>query len=182
MRRGSRRPLSRAARLTKEWWGFATFEPDTSEVQAATLAPGSLVSSFILSPQDALNAFDEPTVLRILVQVTPAFEAIGTNGLTVVSFGIIVADEAAVPAIGGATPDPLLNSDHDWLWRKDWAYVAPDTGAPDLYRYTFQEQWDDARAKRRIEAGQGLMFVATSNVASNANTRFWASGRVLLGH
>jgi len=178
--RKTSRPLSRAARLTKEWLGFATVDPDGSQDAAVVnLAAGTVFARWIVSPADAYDLFDQPTILRILVQVTPAFRSIEDLEGGFFAAGIIVTRDLG-PALGGP-PSPYFASD-DWVWSRQWNFVNASTLTQHEWSATQQDQYENVLTKRRVPSGYGIAYIAENRFTSAGDMLFSSTGRILLGH
>lgn len=180
--RSRRAPLSRAARLTKEWFSFWTAEDAPSFLPTAIqLAPTQSLQSWIIDPNVALSVLDEPTVLRTRVCVTPAFNGPAAGAGTFVSFGIRVTD--SLPTSNTDFESSRIRGDLDWIWTTQYDYVSPQAaGGPNIAGRTSQDQWDDVKTKRRIEAGQGLALFVKNEDSSAGVITFTVDGRILYGH
>ena len=181
-RRMSRRPLSRAARLTKEWSPFWTYSPTPADFAPVRIDVGDYFADWIIDPDSAVNLFDEPTVLRTVFQWAIAAAGGGpTPAKTMVSAGIIVCTATG----GDPTPlHPRADGWMDWLWTNTQGYFSnPLQDLPALWAYMSPaaDTWD-IRSKRRLEAGQGLAFIAVNDSNQSTDVMMAATGRVLLAH
>jgi hypothetical protein len=145
------------------------------------LANSTIFADWVLSPDDAVALFDEPTVLRTRVMLTPSFAGTGgAAGTVLVTAGIIVANNLL------SIPDPMVEAWKDWIWHSAWYMTAsPAENGPNTAAITQQDQWDDVKTKRRIEAGQGLMFVircSAPDVSVGSAAAANAFVRMLVGH
>jgi len=176
--RHTRRPLSRAARLTKEWIGFSLENPSSpGEPQTAYLNSGVYVTNWILSPSDALTVFDEPTILRCLIQTTTAFDQMAAGGMALVSYGLIACTELP-------TYSSYSAPDFDWIWMQ-WVTrnASAATVAPAAAGTADQSTLSDVRTKRKIDAGQGLAIVIQYEPGgAAAGVGAFVGGRCLYGH
>jgi len=188
--RRARRPQSRAARLTKEWYSFFTIDSVTNEFDTISLLPGRTFAAWILDPLLALGDFDEPTLLRTRIAMTAAFENPGQNDSEGLWAGIRLAsaDAASLGTFVTSSYAPVGNPYDggymDWVWHSTWALTAPNAaaGAPAVGSYLQQNQWDDVKTKRRIESGNGLIFMATTPPSNQGQVNFTMVGRQLVGH
>jgi len=179
--RRSRKPLSRAARLTKEWLGFVTADETGLEPQPIFTVPGNTYAAWIIDPDAALQAFDEPTVMRILVNVWPSFNALSLSEANLISLGIIVANELP----GALSRNSNARGDLDWLWVQYMGLVAPPTAAAPTTAGLGNGAFADIRTKRRLEAGQGLALCLAHEASAGALGSAAATmvqGRILYGH
>jgi hypothetical protein len=113
---------------------------------------------WILDPFTALDDFESPTVIRMLVSLAARTSNVVTATGLFIGFGIYIhtADEdepSALPTLGW---DPLADPQSDWLMR--WVRPLPAGGnVQDLVNNTAQEKEFDIRAKRKIPRGAGIL-------------------------
>lgn len=182
-----RRPLSRAARLTKEWGGFRTINEATGDPSNMVLPPGTMSESWILTPDDAIAEFDEPTIMRLLVNFSVTFNpALADGGAQLVSAGIRVATD--LTAALGTPKTPYTQPWLDWIWTSmvgwnDFPSASSLAGQPNGYVWMPGKAYDEVKTRRRLEAGEGLLAVVRNEFLEDggyASASF--SGRYLLAH
>jgi len=174
--RSSRRPASRAARLTKEWYGTWTFASDPESPTPITLASSSYFRDWIISPTDALNFFDEPTILRTVGSLWLAGDAIAATVATQVELGFIVTRDEG---LAGTPPirDPLLEADYDWMFTWYSGVIAPVAAGAGAWSEGFNF---NSLTRRKMPGGFGLA-VNVVNRGTGA-VRFMMQMRTLFAH
>jgi len=182
-RRYGRRPLSRAARLTKEWFGMYTFDANPDIPNTIGLAPNTVFMDWVFSPGDALDILDEPTVLRILVNVGAAFDLIAASGIALMSWGFLATRD---DGFSGLPPirDPMADSHMDWIaWGTHTAIAPASANVASAGQYLRRESIYDGRAKRKIDPGEGLAFYAGYSAGGYpANIRIHMNRRIRVAH
>jgi len=168
-----------------EWIGAHTSPTGTpGEFGIVGLATGTDVNEWLLTPGEAEEFFDEPTLVRTLIWPyvgllnSPAFTAIVGAGW----MGIMVAPG------GGAVPDPSINAnraDIDWLW---WVpFCLGNTGNADTIVSTFVASGTagnqyDIRSKRKIPSGYGLAFYMSTGLINNVPLGLAIQARMLFAN
>jgi len=159
-------------------------DPSTLDPVGIDFSIGDLFSEWIFSPQDCVDFFDKPTILRILMNIGMATNAgSGGTGAALWSWGII---NATAGDFSGTPPiyDPRAQGYFDWLATGNLAVIgAPGTAHPvTFYGMNQTGPLIDIRSRRIIEPGEGLLFCAASEVTSDSAVKTYMQGRVLLAH
>jgi len=175
-----RRSLVRVPRKTKEWVGFWTYPTTPTEAGPISLAAGSYFADWIVTPNAAIDQFDEPTVLRLIFNYIAPYNGFAAGGYNQIHMGIIVTRDTDS---AGGTPlyDPIYQGFWDWLWTFNAMAGAPSGAAAASTAQFSNGLYFDIKSRRKIEPGEGLLFVAT-NPNSGAASQLQLSGRVLLAH
>jgi len=170
------------------WTGFETSPTSTpGEWGSIKLNPGDFISSWILDPNDAIEFYDEPTLVRLLLRLTGVIAIPAANSANAweahVFAGIMTYKYDSLPT-------PYINVDDptkDWIWWSSLGFYhganeygtifsMPAEGGPQIGAY-------DIRAKRKIPEGHGLLMVITNfdtGLAEASPIRFYIGGRYLL--
>lgn len=182
-RRSFRRSGSRSGGRAKEWLQWNTFANESQPLcfnYPFAMGAATIVSAWILPPNVNLEEFDEPTVVR-MIQRWAYFGNLGPATSAHLAQGIIAwkSPDDASPA---NPPSPLLNGSYDWLWYNEFWLYNPSgvnnliVSSPGSDKVTFE----DVRAKRKLESGFGLLYVAETDDCNGAGVSLNAGGRVLL--
>lgn len=163
-RRTSSRARSGRPRRTREWFNWETINPTTGYHRPFLLGPGQSSTAFLITPNDAQEFYDEPTIVRLLIRqwliaqpvtATVAFE-------THIWSGILVARDNGY----GDPPDiSVTRGDYDWLWWQSVHFsrltnvfgTIPGMGVLSA-EFGPQQGVIDVRAKRKIPQGFGLLY------------------------
>lgn len=169
----------------REWWGFVTSATlNLDEPSALSLNPGFSSIGWILSPNDAQEFFDRPTLVRLLFRITCitnlGSESFNQTWNTVARFGIILwrSDEASI--------DNIDSNDytHDWIWYDQiilYHFVDEVTGISALPAQSGPFQGViDVRSKRKIPDGYGIAMVLTNDESSDTGIHVASAGRLLV--
>lgn len=187
-RRSARRSGSVPSR--KVWGGFHSVDVD-GHLSPFQLDPGEFTHTWILSPTDAQDFYDEPTLLRILWSYAVIPFVTATNEVTQwccnFQIGIIVTE----PDATGDPPfmDPLDTS-LQWIYndtRPMWHHNQNAFAVGFIQGGGGDKGTLDIRAKRKIPEGFGLSALVNNRLPdSNDFTgdgipfHIYASGRYLL--
>lgn len=161
-------------------------QPDTIH-----MTPGSVARSWILSPADVADLWDEPTVVRMLL--APAIFQAGTNAIvvgdynTTVRGGVIAWKHTIDAAPVSTSMDGLDPSDGglDWLW---WGeahlnHTNLQFLGTQFADYTGGSGVVDVRTKRKLELGYGLVgafHCLPWSFPAGGGAWFHLNGRILL--
>lgn len=188
-RRRRRGSSSRSVPSRKVWGGFYSVDLNGG-VSPVSLTPNSFYSGWILSPNDASDFYDEPTVGRLIFN-----HQIVTNVLTANvanNYGAHILSCIFVSRADPAGLPPFLNpfdTTIDYLWWSSKflhheANMAFGFGAAATNSGPQQGHFD-IRAKRKMPEGFGLAyqcFNQTNNIGAFWNTvgiTNFVTGRVL---
>ena len=170
----------------KVWGGWTTYDIglDVSQIE---LAPNEFIHTWILSPNDASDFYDEPTVVRMLFRFIALAHITGANSgdqwqaHVRSTIQVLKDDSVNLPYIEtrDVTKDYLWEMD-TLLWHfEDNAFGTPSIGlGAELNNGTL-----DIRSKRKIPEGYGLSFFCYNDplVRDTALTvEFFTSGRFLM--
>jgi len=112
---------------------------------------------WILDPFTAIDDYESPTLIRLLVKVASRTGITVQTGGLFIGFGLYVhtADEdepGSLPTLGW---DPLSDPQSDWLMR--WVMTLPPGGNSSDLHFTILEKEFDIRTKRKIPRGAGIL-------------------------
>jgi len=180
-RRFLRRPLSRAAKLTKEWISWYSANDVTGDFTIVTLAPGAVWARWILDPASAAATFDIPTLMRTIFWPQVSFNAIAGSTATNVRYGLYVCGET------GAGPTQLDPWNDGWMSNflnvGHYTYQAtPAVGGAALPTYTIPHDGIDVKTKRKLTGGNGLAIIFVNDPVSNGSATISVAGRTLVAH
>jgi len=160
-----RRGLRSKTPSRKVWGGWLTRSAVNGAPETGRLSNNQFESNWLLSPQDALDFYDEPTVMRMIFQWnTVVGEDSGSNNaeewyvLCIMGIWVTRADEE--------TGDPpfinLEDTTHDYLfWHAGQFGHQPN----DVFRFNNSGSTAtlfDIKARRKIPEGYGLAFQVIS--------------------
>jgi len=194
-RRGSRRSRSsRSVPSRKVWGGWITVNAVNGAPQTGTLDNNSFSSHWILSPNDASDFYDEPTVLRMLFRCgVIAGEASGSDNTEAWYNLVGVAIWVTPPDDEDTSVPPFINmldTTKQYLWL---AYYQFGHEPNDILRFNTVPAADgpgelkDLRGKRKIPEGSGLAFqIQNFDETAAAGDRlqpirWFSTGRYLMG-
>jgi len=154
------------------------------------LAPGDRFNSWIITPEEAKDEWDEPTIVRSLLRffvgvaggptVTSATYDLTVRGGLIVWKGNVNGPPAAT-ALDDLDPQ---DGSLDWLWWDEahLEHVGIDTFGFNQLASSGTPQGGriDVRSKRKMELGFGLVGAFENVAAASANARMMFSGRALL--
>jgi len=181
--RSSRRSESPPGR--KVWGGWQTFDIG-NVVSTIELQPNEFIHTWMLSPNDASDFYDEPTVIRMLFRFIAHGDITGADSgnewmaLVHASIQVFQFDDVNLPFIENR------DGTKDYLWQlstllwhaEDRAFGSPSIAlGAELNNGTL-----DIRSKRKIPEGHGLSFFCYNDptVRDDAlGISFYTSGRVL---
>lgn len=186
--RRSRRPRT-TNRRSREWHSFALVDSGSGFPggRINLTANNSVYAGFINSPDDMTILYDEPTLVRGIMD----YDFIQPTGQSVSGFmlglGLIKSSIEGFPgaittaAVLATVPRPYLDGDSPWIWRRTitWGLATGFTG------YTFNsaagQQPEEFATKRKFHNGEGLLLVAEAfNYSAGAvNVNLGWSGRLL---
>lgn len=182
-----RRSFRRGPKRAMEWIGaHASPTGNPGELGLVAIAPpgggGTAgINDWILSPAEAQEFFDEPTLVRTLIDVLVALPAPGASPVDLAGWmGMLI-----LPG-DGASPDPSIqagDASKDWLW---WQPFILGTTVPASTVYisgqsAFMSGKFDIRSKRKILGGDGVGFyLSWSPIADNVDLNLGFQCRLLL--
>lgn len=170
-RRSSRRRSgTRSLPSRKVWGGFTTFDVNGG-ISAINLNSGAFFHTWILSPNDAADFYDEPTVARILLATNVSVD-IATASVSLNYAASVFASIQVVKDDDPSTP-PFINqldSTKDYLWYREW-FLYHDANKliafPSVASVSGPQQGQyDIRSKRKIPEGYGLSFQCWNNATT----------------
>lgn len=191
MRSRRRRSSSKTVPSRKVWGGFTTFDTGNA-ISPIQLAPNEFIHTWILSPNDASDFYDEPTAVRWLFRfgliIDIPLASIGSDYIASVHAAIMInkSDENAnVPFVQlrDTTKDYIWHL-HDLLWWRNGAYTGYNTLT--LGPGVGQSAVVDIRSKRKIPEGYGLSFQCYNDPGVNTvefepiSYSFFTAGRYLM--
>lgn len=173
----------------KVWGGWTTFLDPGISVGAPQLGFNEYNADWLLSPNDAEDFYDEPTVIRLisrfLCSVDISTGDIANEYAALVQWGIIVTN----PDGNGDVPFINLNDvTKQWLYHDEillWHYAGhisqgfslSATGGPQQGRV-------DIRSKRKIPEGSGLAAIVYNSTMQSAldfiGIEYFWNGRYLM--
>lgn len=186
-RRGFRR--ARGARRTpsrKVWGGWTTRSAVNGSLQTGLLANNTFEANWLLSPDDALDFYDEPTVIRLLLGFSAfAAEDSGSDN-TDEWYQTLFAGIWVTRADEETGEPPFINlqdATHDYLW---WTCIQFGHQPNDILRFNSANIKEDLRAKRKVPEGFGVaMQIFSADETAAAGDRLediaWVTtGRMLM--
>jgi len=126
---------------------------------------GSTAAAWALDPFLNGDLYDDPTLVRVQLLVqwrtsgSPAFGGFYSAGLIVASGD---TDSTAVPLI---YPDPADDPDADWIIRTTYPVAS---NAPIGVYYPTLDWLHQAKTKRKVGYGEGLLLVVQNTTSSDA--------------
>jgi len=196
------RRRSRSSKGTREWVNWETLQPTAPFYHRSfTLAPGASSTNWLISPSEAQDEYDEPTVVRFLIRrrIVAAYADFSAGPFELQFWNGIIVTRGVADASGNYDGIPAVVADagnQDWLWWESHHFTSFFTTAGVAFRLGFYDANGntdssggpylgviDVRAKRRIPQGHGLLYV---NQAAPAVDNFGGSivgytcGRFLL--
>jgi len=131
------------------------------------------VNEWLLTPGEAQDFFDEPTLVRQLISFTVMPLAVVSPSVTAQYpcgwMGILVTGGDA------AVPDPSIQAnraDYDWAWWTPYILGSASSGATVSAIGFPNAAAPDIRSKRKILNGMGLAFYMTPSGLNNADIQF----------
>lgn len=151
--------------MTKEWataWSWSGTPTNPGHV---SLSVGQFFHDWIISPSAAMQEFDEPTVLRMIVGTYVAGEPMTPSQQLWLDVGIIVT-RSADPALETLPQlDPLLDGHMDWLYTAyHFAQTPPGFGGNTSGNSPFTA---NVKSRRKIGPGEGLALFAFNRPSSS---------------
>lgn len=173
-----RRPIARGRRpaRAREWWNFTNVDPTAftpiAAITMSTSTVGSVYANYILSPEEMTNLYDEPTLVRGMVNanfIFPAGAAVSNFGIF---YGLIQLDLQAPggtlsPSAAALVPRPWFDPTAPWIWTK-YCRFNTVTGFTGLEAQAFG--WGvetQFKTKRKFENGSGLAIVIEQYASTN---------------
>jgi len=157
----------------REW---ASFEL----LNSVTLTPGTAVSAWVFNPLDIGTVFDEPTIVRMIVN----FEGFtGQQAAPAQCFAQwVISAWKEQPGLSNVTPvsgpDPINGAQDSMVWTA-YPIVQAANSFVNVAEFTGAERYD-LRSKRKLEGGNtGIAFSAANDAASTTNFTFSFSVRAL---
>lgn len=167
MPRRFRRRLTKPVRA-KEWVSATTVDAASQIGVPLTLASNTQTGLWIISPDTMSILFDDPTLVRIILNWEVTASIGSTNVRQHLQMGLIKWNAEATPGVSLPValiphiPLPFEDGDGPWIWQwqnnmvgttlQSWGFRRP------------QDPYEDVKTKRKFQAGEGLLFTA-------ANTR-----------
>jgi len=154
----------------REWLASSLIDPVTQQPVVGIVFSGGIpyevYADWILSPDAASGLYDEPTVLRMLIQWSWITTTTSNAPMAAhVEIGIITlklegtSSPFATPGELDNVPLPFLDGDSDWLWCKQ--YTVPVS--PNAFHTSFAtipgQGFEDIRTRRKIPNGYGLALI-----------------------
>jgi len=196
MRRRSRgRSGPRSIPSRKVWGSWTTLDPITQAPGPGSLDNNELTASWLFSPNDAQDFYDEPTLVRMIFRFTgiPGIEVGMSNTLNwfqEIRAGIYLSREDEGGDGFSPTIMNLRDATQDWIWFQCWQLyhyggdvlsisTIPATSGP--YQGAV-----DLRTKRKIPEGWGIAMQIHNSDETLADTgillpiRYATQGRFLL--
>jgi len=190
--RGRRRSRgSRRAPSQKVWGGWVTFDSPTPNIGPGRLDPGEYAANWLLSPNDAADFYDEPTLIRTLSRFR-CNVAISTGDIAneygaLVQFGLIIykGDDNVPPFIN------TLDVTKDWIYY-DSVMLYHHAGAIGQVFAVDAEATPylgvvDIKSKRKIPEGSGLAAIVFNNnqfpaLDTIAIDFYWGGRYLMINH
>jgi len=171
-----RRRLAAPKRMTKEWVPFWTFVGAVTNPSFVTVPGANLFLDWALTPAQAYDIFDEPTLIRLIGGISVAFNGVAANAGMVWSAGLLVTRDNGTT---GAPPprSPMADGGDDWIWTWYGEAHSPTATAGAAGGGAFGI---DSASKRKIPPGNGLAFYF-ENLSPYA-LNLYAAGRALYAH
>lgn len=195
--RSSRR-RSASKGTIKEWFNWETIETGTWYHRPAILSPGAVQNAWLITPSDAHNQFDEPTIIRLLIRswsiAAPPNAGAGDYDISFWQGLLVTRGEADTAGSMDGTPEITAErGDFDWLWwdsvhfHRWWTAIGTPVGyAMNNKPADFGPYGGvvDLRTKRRIPQGYGLLYCWATSPGPldgiGAAVRTYTTGRCLL--
>jgi len=190
-RRGRRRRSRGPSKIrSKEWLGFGQIDAQTGSpaVSILLLNPITVYADFILDPDEMSQAFDEPTLLRVLfnwhmrtIQGAPADTALFI-GVGLIKLSLEGTSHPFTSGDLANTPLPFVDGDSPWLYHSI-TQIGVKQG--DRQQVDGSDQGTlDIRSRRKFENGEGLALVIWYETATVNTFNAWinVSGRLLFAN
>lgn len=171
---------------SREWIGFNSVNAGTgSPAQSIAFSGGVFYASYILSPDEMTTLYDEPTLMRCMInwQLVADTNVTGDNFF---GMGII---KSSIEAPGGALaagafpfiPLPFYDADSPWIWYRT-VTIRSTVGTVPFGAYaalTPGQGSEDVKTRRKFEGGSGLLAVAFMEASAVTTWRLSWGGRIL---
>jgi len=112
---------------------------------------------------------DDCTLIRSIYQFSWFFEANATlASVAQMTFGVCVFKwfDDTLPA---AVPDPTTDADLDWIWRFQIAPTGQPVNGTTYFGQATADTHISVKARRKLSAGDGLLFVQGSALVANGS-------------
>lgn len=162
------------------------------EPRPVILFPGQVLRSWIISPADAQNYWDEPTIVRHIF--TPVIHIHGTQTQTNAAYrqtirgGFITWKHGLNQPTGPTDFDGLDPSDGglDWMWWGQFPmthYASTAAFETVVYDFTGQGGFLESKTKRKLEMGYGFaqaFYNLPDSTPVDVGALVFFCGRILL--
>jgi len=187
--RGWRR---RGKRRAMEWLSWKVTQDITDPKQGLLVTPGDRLGFWILTPGEVRDFFDEPTIVRNIVR-NSILGAVDPSGSSQIggyyAEGLITwkqsMDNDSAPSDPTELPN-MFTGDADFLYYNTIWLGDTVNGSQRQFFAGFasvgQADTFDLRSKRKLEDGEGYLYVVESHSGSDINIIMNTSGRVLLAN
>lgn len=147
----------------KVWGGWDSFAV-SGGISPITLSPDSYTHTWVMSPQDAMDFYDEPTVIRMLFRFHAAVELAVISDLSNNFAARVFASIQVIKDLNAATPAFINQRDNtgDYLWWDGVMFHHLNNHAIGFTQLVSNSGpysgVIDVRTKRKIPEGYGLSF------------------------
>jgi len=174
---GFRRSSKRGSRpvRAREWNGFTTSPSGVpGEPGRIILEPGDIFMDWCFDPNDVIEFYDEPTLVRTIISdqchpAVPGGQAASISCSLYVGLIVMKADELPVPLL---FPD---DSTKDWVYWSQWMMFNGGVNDGFVNAGPTRNPGDtiDIRSKRKLQSGMGLAIAALAAL-NNSHDVIWA--------
>lgn len=181
--RSRRRVHRHSSSRRKDWQSNSNFEAVPGNITPGTLLLSSYWIAFpadtfgeVAGVNDQIEVEEDNTIVRLMTTVAVGFRNTdaGSQGAVFAGAGIIRWEQNTQDVANPLEiPNPIIDSDADWLWQWNQARnlaAVPAATNTVLTNYVSSENWEVSKAKRKLTSKQGLLFVACVDNSFSTNT------------
>jgi len=119
------------------------------------------------------------TIVRTVGLFSVGTDQVAASEQPLVAMGAAVVSEQALAAGVASLPTPIVEEDSDLWFLYETAVVEFLFGDATGFALTNTVKYFDSRAQRKIQDGQGIVFMV-ENASATAGAQYWLKFRMLL--